>query len=139
MRSNSDKVVKVVTGSLTKIGNTAWRNLDPLDVLRAYFELRSKTEEEQTRREEIRANRDVAVAAIVANKALLEEYFSQRFAERRAVLDQLFSVLAHGVDTQNDVQLDHALDGILAVVRDNPLSDFATFREARAKGQILEI
>lgn len=139
MRSNSDGLVKVLTGSLSKAGKAAMRDLDPLDALRAYCELRAKTEDEQTRREEIRANRDVAVATILANKALMEEYFSQRFAERRVVLDQLFSVLSHAVDTENDGQLDRALDGILGVVKDNPLSDFAAFREARARGQILEI
>jgi hypothetical protein len=70
-----------------KAGGAVVRNINPLDVLREYCECRKAADREQTRREEIRAKRDVAVAAIQAQKDLIEDYFRRRFSERAEVLD----------------------------------------------------
>ena len=54
-------------------------------------------QEEETKRRAIAANRDVLIARITAEKEAILAYFSQRFAERRAALDEFFELLRHAV------------------------------------------
>jgi hypothetical protein len=122
-----------------KAGRTAVQTLNPLEVLREYYHFRKATEQEVTRREEIRAKRDVAIATIQTERELIEKYFQHRFAERASALSEFFNLLDHAVDTRNDNELDVALNGILAVVKDSPLKDFESFRAARIEGRIIEI
>lgn len=120
-------------------GKYVVRNLNPLDVVKEYVAWRKIAEEQKTERERIIAKRDVAVLAIEAERDVLLEYFKLRFSERRHFLDNMFKMLHEAVSEKNDKALDAALNGILEVVKDNPLKDFETFRSSRAKGGILEI
>ena len=54
-----------------------------------YF--RTLTEEETKR--QAAANRDVLIARITAEKEAILAYFRERFAERRAALDEFFELL----------------------------------------------
>ena len=85
-------------------------------------------EEEKTKRESISANRDVLIARITAEKEAILAYFSERFAERRAALDEFFELLHCAVDGHDNHQLNVALAGILGILQDNPLDDFETFK-----------
>ena len=85
--------------------------------------------EEETKRQAIAANRDVLIARITAEKATILAYFSERFAERRAALDEFFELLHHAVESKDNHQLNVALAGILGVIQDNPLDDFETFKK----------
>lgn len=114
-------------------------NTNPLDVLKEYVAWRKIAEEQKTERQRIIAKRDVAVLAIEAERDVLLEYFQLRFSERKHALDGMFKVLNKAVEDKNDTAMDAALNGILEVVKDNPLKDFETFRVSRAKGEILEI
>lgn len=120
-------------------GKYVVRNLNPLDVLKEYVAWRKIAEEQKTERQRVIAKRDVAVLAIEAERDVLIEYFRLRFSERRHALDGMFTMLHKAVEEKNDKALDAALNGILEVVKDNPLKDFETFRSSRAKGKILEI
>jgi hypothetical protein len=120
-------------------GEYVVRNLNPLDVLKEYVAWRKIAEEQKTERQRIFAKRDVAVLAIEAERDVLLEYFRLRFSERKHTLDGMFRVLHTAVEDKNDSAMDAALNGILEVVKDNPLKDFETFRASRAKGEILEI
>ncbi len=42
----------------------------------------------------------------------------------------LCEVLHHAVETGNDHQLDTSIAGILGIIRENPLLDYAVFRKA---------
>jgi hypothetical protein len=83
----------------------------------------------KTKRQAIAANRDVLIARITAEKETILAYFSQRFAERRAALDEFFELLNHAVDHRDNHQLNVALAGILGIIQDNPLDDFETFKK----------
>lgn len=139
MDSTSSDLAKAAGEAAQKLRKVVVQDINPLAVLREYCEYRKATEGEETRREEIRARRDVAVSAIQAQKELIETYFCMCFKERSKALEHLFGVLSHAVDTKNDAELDTALNGILGVVGDSPLKDFEAFRTARLEGEIIEI
>ena len=85
-------------------------------------------QEHETKRCAITANREVLIARLTAEKETILAYFSHRFAERRAALDEFFELLRHAVDSGDNHQLNVALAGILGVIQDNPLDDFETFK-----------
>ena len=87
-------------------------------------------QEEETKRRAIIANRDFLIARLTAEKDTILAYFSHRFAERRAALDEFFELLRHAVDSDDNHQLNVALAGILGIIQDNPLADFETFQAA---------
>ena len=86
-------------------------------------------QEEETKRQAIMANRDVLIARLTAEKETILAYFSHRFAERRAALDEFFELLRYAVDSRDNHQLNVALAGILGIIQDNPLDDFETFKQ----------
>ena len=94
--------------------------------IRDYF---CSIQEEITKRQAIAANRDVLTARLTAEKETILAYFSHRFAERRAALDEFFELLRHAVDSKDNHQLNTALAGILGIIQDNPLDDFETFKQ----------
>ncbi len=85
--------------------------------------------EEKTKRQAIASNRDVLIERITAEKDVILAYFGQRFAERRAALDEFFELLRSAVTDSNNHQLNVALAGILGIIQDNPLDDFETFKQ----------
>ena len=122
-----------------KVGKEVIQNLNPLAVLQEHFSYKQASESEITRHEEIQARREIAVATIQAQKEALEQYFYLHFEERATVLSELFKLLDHAVEKQDINELDVALNGILGVVKDNPLKDFESFRDAYTQGKTIEI
>ncbi len=120
-------------------GKVIVRELNPLEVLREYISYRKTVSEQQTERERIAARRDVAVRLIESEKEIIMEYFKQRFAERTTALNGFFDVLHSAVQEKNEHAMDTALSGILGIVKDSPLKDFETFRQARADNRVIEI
>ena len=120
-------------------GKVIVRDLNPLEVVREYVSYRKTVSEQQTERERIAAKRDVAVRLIESEREIILEYFAQRFAERKAALNGFFDVLHTAVQEKNEHAMDTALSGILGIVKDSPLKDFETFRQARADNRVIEI
>lgn len=130
------KILPKIAG---EAGKALASNLNPLEVLKEYFVFKKAEEEEITERQRIRAKRDMAVAAIQAQRELIEKYFEYRFAERSTTLAELFKLLDHAVQNRSENELDAALQGILGVVKDSPLKDFESFTSARLQGKEIEI
>ena len=84
---------------------------------------------EDTKRQAIIANRDVLIERITAEKDTLLAYFDHKFAERRAALDEFFELLRQAIASGDNQQLVAALSGILTIIQDNALEDFASFKE----------
>ena len=120
-------------------GKVIVRDLNPLEVVREYVSYRKTVSEQQTERKRIAAKRDVAVRLIESEREIILEYFAQRFAERKAALNGFFDVLHTAVQEKNEHAMDTALSGILGIVKDSPLKDFETFRQARADNRVIEI
>ena len=129
----SPRIVKatVTRRNAAKPGRAA--TLQAVDAVRACVEYAKVVQQEKTERAKIRAKRDVAVAAISAQKDVLLKYFELRFKERETALSQFFVQFNEAVKARNDRLLDIALHGILEIVKDNPLKDFAEFRKQMAK------
>lgn len=102
---------------------------DAMAVITAGLDYLRVREVEQTKRAYIAAKRDVLLSAITAERDLLQHYFAQRFAERRAALEHLYQALERGIQDHNDRVIDGALGGILDILKDNPLKDLETFRK----------
>ena len=100
------------------------------DVIYAAVDFMKSHDAELTQREYIRAHRDVLVTALNHQRDCLLAYFEQRFAERREALEQLYTLLRSAVEDDDTAQLQASLTGILGIIRDNPLSDLAEFRQA---------
>lgn len=84
---------------------------------------------EETKRQAIIANRDVLIERITAERDTLLAYFDHKFAERRAALDEFFELLRQAIASGDNQQLVAALSGILTIIQDNALEDFASFKE----------
>ena len=125
-------------GELVKTGGkAALMRLNPTQVIAEYLDYKRKVAEEETKREEIWAKRDVALATLSAQKELIEKYFKERFAERAAGLDKFFDLLDSAIEGKNEKQMELALAGILGILKDSPLKDFETFRESFQKENFL--
>ena len=105
---------------------------DALTVIKEVISAYNTHNAEQTKREEIWAKRDVLILALNSEKELLLTYFEHRFAERKASLEQFYKLLHKSVESGNEIQLQTALTGIVGIIQENPLSDFAEFRKNRA-------
>ena len=128
----------LVAGAAKSTAKTLIHQLNPLEVVREYVRWRVVAEEQRTERKRIKARRDVAVRAIESDRKIISSYFEKCFAERRMVLEEIFRLLRHAVESNNDAALDSALRAIVQVVADNPLKDFDAFRKARNEGVMLE-
>ena len=111
-----------------KMANTL-SSADALTILKeaiAYYKTR---EVEQTKREEIWSKRDVLIVALNNEKDVILTYFEHRFEERKSSLEQFYNLLHKSVGSDNEIELQTALAGILGIIKENPLSDFAEFRK----------
>ena len=80
-------------------------------------------EEESTKRARIRAYEQTEVARIKAAEAVLKDYFSQVFAERRSGFDDLFARLDRAMDDGDGETVHAVLRGIVDIARTSPLAD----------------
>jgi hypothetical protein len=123
------KPIRTKTG-VRRLGSAAGRSAavgNALSALAACLEYSKTMHHEHTERERIVAQRDAALAAIAAHKEVLLAYFHERFAERRQALAGFFDLLEESARTNNETIVDRALQGIITIIRENPLRDFATF------------
>ena len=123
--SKTEKMIKV--GG--KVGGRVVSTIDVLAVIREGIEYYKTRQEEQTKREVIWSKRDLLVTALNNEKETILAYFEYRFAERKGALEQFYRLLHRAVDTDDDKELQVALSGILGIIQQNPLSDFAEFRK----------
>ncbi len=84
---------------------------------------------ERTRREEIEAGRQVAVARIEASRLLLEQYMARTFDERRGTLERLFRTLDKARAQDDSDTMQRVLSSIVDVVKSSPFKDLSEFRK----------
>lgn len=71
-------------------------------------------------------------AKLENQRLLVESYFDHRFTERRHTLDGYFHNLEIAVTSQDHQSVSSLVNGIIALVEDNPLYDFEHFKTALA-------
>ena len=80
------------------------------------------TEQEKTKRENIRAYREVNVRAIEENSAILKLYLKNTFAERAFVIQEMFDRLDKGIESGNTEIISLTIAAIVDVAKQSPLA-----------------
>ena len=96
--------------------------LKSLDMLvGAWKECTITTAVEKTKRERIRADRDVNVKAIEENAAILKLYLKESFKERAHLIDGMFARLDQSIAGGNNEVAAQAIAAIVSVSKSSPL------------------
>ncbi len=90
-------------------------------LIEAYKSVKTTRETEATKRESIRARRDVALASLKNQREILELYLTKIFEERKTVIAGFFRELDAGIASGNDKVIAVAMQGIVSTVQTSPL------------------
>jgi hypothetical protein len=97
--------------------NHAFNNL-----VNAWKECSIVAEQEQTKRENIRAYRDINVKAIEESSATLKFYLENIFSERATVIQGMFDRLDEGLASGNMEVISLTIAAIVDVTKQSPLA-----------------
>lgn len=93
--------------------------------------------EQETKQEEIRAKRDVAIAQINATSEYIKAYLDKTFDERSTIFSKQFEVLDEALRTGNTEMLAMSLQSINALAAQSPfksLADIGQVQQALSAG-----
>ena len=88
----------------------------------AFKENHKVTEEEKTKRKAIKAQREVALENIKAQRDFLKEFMEKSFKERKENFDELFKALDKSLETNDYESLSMVLGSIVKLAETSPLS-----------------
>lgn len=118
-----------------QIGGNALAAIDPdvalNTIITSYLEYKQVVAQEKTKREQIRAWRDVELERIRAQEELFLTYLDRVFDERRANFAKFFEVLDHAIETENVGVITATLDSITTLAKTSPFKDIATVVQVR--------
>lgn len=97
------------------------------NIVTAYKEYKVTHEIEETKRENIRAYRDITVEKYRKQRDFLEKYLTETFKERSTVIKGFFDALDSGLESGNDNVIKMAMSGIVSVIQKSPLQDINDF------------
>jgi len=122
---------------------------NPVDVLTAIKQLGEKAmeavkfcEEQETKREEIRAQRDREIEIIRAQKEMIMTYLEKTFDERRMIFNKQFEILDNAVSKGDTELLATTLDSINQLATSSPfksLLDLKAGSDALRPGSTIDI
>lgn len=87
---------------------------------------------ESTKRARLEAYEATEVARIRAAESVLKDYFTQAFAERRTVFEEMFARLDRALDEGNGEVLHTVVRGIVDIAKTSPLADVGDLSQIRA-------
>lgn len=96
-------------------------------LLNAHQEYTRIRETEHTKREAIKAWRDVEVNRTNQQVDVLKTYLKESFAERKEMIDSYFDILDKGIENNNDMAIQMAMSGLVSLVQHSPLADTNKF------------
>lgn len=91
---------------------------------------------EETKRGMIRAQRDVALERIKAQKEILQQYLQNSFGERANNFQKMFEILDEGLATGNDKAIGAAMNMIVKQMEMNPLEGIGQLMSCNVVDQI---
>lgn len=94
-------------------------------LIKAYSDYKNICQVEHTKREAISAWKEVHLARTNNQIKFLESYLKERFEERRHVIDQMFSRLDKGIESDNPELIASAMSAIENTVKASPLQEAA--------------
>jgi len=92
-------------------------------------EVRKFEEAQITKRVGIAAQRDIAIAKIEAQTAVLQDYLNKSFDERAENFKEFFAVIDHALDTNNMDALAMGLESVIRLADSSPFKDLRTVKE----------
>lgn len=90
-------------------------------LIQAQAENHKVTQIEETNRLRITKNAEVQIAAIQAQKELVQSYLQQQFSERRLVIDNLFNALDKGIEQNKPELIAQCIGSIVDIAKESPL------------------
>ena len=108
-------------------------------LLNAYKDNHKVTEEESTKRENIRAYRDIEIERIQGQKEILKDYFKHSFAERKENFDRLFDSLDKGLEANNPDLIINSIGAITAIANESPLNSMQNIVNQLKSGDVKTI
>lgn len=93
----------------------------------SWLEYKKVKENETTKREAIRAHRDVAIERINAQKEVFQNVINHTFAERAKNFDHFFATLDKGIEEKNDQIINGAMQMIVNQMQTSPLAGMNEF------------
>lgn len=140
----SPPVPKPVLTVLSKTGtktlaSAAQPALTTLDVVNAWKEYATTCQIEETKREEIRADRDVRIASIKEQGQVWRAFIENTFAERREVFSKSFDMLESGLDSGDDKEINAALAMITEQIKISPMKQAAEMMLAMSDPDVKHI
>ena len=115
-----------ITKLVTKTSPTS--ALDGLNMLlNAHQEYTKIRETEHTKRDAIKAWRDIEVNRTNQQVDVLKTYLKESFAERKEMIDGYFDALNKGIENNNNVAIQMAMSGLVNLVQSSPLTSVNQF------------
>lgn len=88
--------------------------------------------DEREARLELETRYDAFVEALRVEQETILSYFDRIFAERDNALRKFYELLDQAAESNDNEQLKTAVEGIVSVIRSNPLLGFDEFQKALA-------
>lgn len=108
-------------------------------LVESWLEYKKISEAEETKREAIRGQRDVAIARINAQKEVFQNVINNSFAERARNFEKLFEALDKGIAEQNDQVINGAMQLIVGQMQTSPLAGMKDLMTAIANPDVKSI
>ena len=86
-------------------------------------------EVEHTKRDKIRAQRDIVIEEIRSKKEIILDYLDKSYKERSVILRKQFEVIDKALESENLDMLQVGLGAVIKVVETSPLVDFKQFSQ----------
>lgn len=93
----------------------------------SWLEYKKVKETESTKREAIRAQRDMAIEKINAQKEVFQTIINRTFDERSKNFDHFFATLDKGIEEKNDQVINGAMQMIVNQMQTSPLAGMNEF------------
>lgn len=109
--------------TIMKVAPTAVDAVKAFDnLVDAWKTCKITAEVEQTKRESIKANRDVNIKMIEEHASVLKAYLEHSFKERSVTIQGMFDRLDLGLANGNSELASNAIDAIIAITKQSPLA-----------------
>lgn len=95
-------------------------------------------QQEETKRHEISAKRDVLIENIRAERDAFMEVIQQNYKERAVVYNELFERLDQSISSGNIEIAQLAMSGIVEQIKNNPLPTYVEFKKALENNQPMD-
>ncbi len=95
-------------------------------------------QQEETKRREISAKRDVLIENIRAERDAFMEVIQQNYKERAVVYKELFERLDQSISSGNIEIAQLAMSGIVEQIKNNPLPTYVEFKKALENNQPMD-